>query len=39
MQIRNSELTRVAVCLYYLNHKNIELMKTVGRISHFTIKG
>jgi hypothetical protein len=39
MQIRNSELTWVAVCLYYLIHKNIELIKTVGRISQYTIKG
>ena len=39
MENKNSELTRVAVCLYYLSHWKIELIKTARRIPQYTIKG
>jgi len=39
MEIKNSELTRVAVCLYYLNHWKIELSKTARRIPQYSSKG
>jgi hypothetical protein len=39
MQIKISELTRVAVCLYYLNHWKNELIKTARRIPQYSNKG